>query len=92
MVRLPATMIALLALAILLVRHERAARDRRVAETCRGWQRAIAEIRRHPGSPRSAESNTTVMEDVMTRMWDLFGVGTRPGGVGDAGDWQESLK
>jgi ArsR family transcriptional regulator len=24
--------------------------------------------------------DTTVMEDVMTRMWDLFGIGTRPGG------------
>jgi ArsR family transcriptional regulator len=23
--------------------------------------------------------DTTVMEDVMTRMWDLFGIGTRPG-------------
>ena len=25
--------------------------------------------------------NTTVMEDVMTRMWDLFGVGDRPDGA-----------
>jgi ArsR family transcriptional regulator, arsenate/arsenite/antimonite-responsive transcriptional repressor len=23
--------------------------------------------------------DTTVMEDVLTRIWDLFGVGTRPG-------------
>lgn len=32
--------------------------------------------------------DTTVMEDVLTRMWDLFGVGTRPGSpdaVEDAG-------
>ena len=32
--------------------------------------------------------NTTVMEDVMTRLWDLFGVGKRPAasnGASDAG-------
>jgi ArsR family transcriptional regulator, arsenate/arsenite/antimonite-responsive transcriptional repressor len=36
--------------------------------------------------------DTTVLEDVLTRMWDLFGVGARPGGDGDGNGGQESRK
>jgi hypothetical protein len=65
-VRLPATMVALLAIAILLVRHERAARDRRIAETCHGWQRAIAAIQARPPRQPSGQTHRTVIEDAVS--------------------------
>jgi hypothetical protein len=66
-VRLPATIVGLAAIAILLVRHERAARDRRIAETCRGWQQAIAEIEALHGSRTVDQKNSAVLEDALSR-------------------------
>jgi hypothetical protein len=66
LVRLPATFVVIAALAILLVRHDRAARTRHVAEICGRWQRAIGEIERlpptHPWGPDSV-----VLEDALSR-------------------------
>lgn len=59
-------MVAVLAIAILLVRHQRAARDRQIAETCRGWQRAIAEIRARPPRPAVRQTHRTAIEDAVS--------------------------
>src|SRR5215831_18234560 len=67
LVRLPATIVAFAALAILLARHERAARARHVAEICGGWQHAVAEIGAHHGMRTLDETSGTVLEDALSR-------------------------
>jgi len=59
-------MVVILALAILFVRHERAVRAREIADTCRGWQRAIADIQARPTRQTPRETHRTAIEDAVS--------------------------
>jgi hypothetical protein len=65
LVRLPATVIVVVALAVLFVRHQRTVANRHVAELCGRWQRAVGEIERLP--PHTWGPDSVVLEDALSR-------------------------